>query len=107
MTTARATPPASPGPVLAGQGAELVRELSVRFTERGWRCRVRARESPSGGEEITVDDNGAVSPDHAHPTFPVDARPIEEQVEQVLADLEQRGWAGPPLERAALWCEPA
>lgn len=90
-----------------GEGAELARALATRFAERGWDCRVQVRRSPSGGEEVIVVDKGAVSPDHANVTFPVDARPVEEQVEQVLTDLERRGWAGPPSERAALWCEPA
>src|SRR5579863_5706422 len=107
MTTARATPASSSPPSPGGRGAEVARVLSVRFADRGWRCRVQVHRSPSGGEEIIVVDQGAVSPDHAHPTFPVDARPVEAQVDQVLSELDQRGWAGPPLDRAALWCEPA
>ncbi len=107
MTMATPTPSFSLRPVPAVRGSDVARALSVRFAERGWRCVVQVRPSPAGGEEITVVDQGAVSPDHVAPTFPVDSRPLEEQVDQVLADLDRRGWAGPPSDRAALWCEPA
>jgi hypothetical protein len=95
------SPPSGTGP-----GPEVAKGLSTRFAERGWRCLAEVRPAPSGGEEVIVIDRGAVSPDRSTLTFPVDGRPVPEQVEGVLADLEHRGWAGPPLGRAALWCEP-
>ena len=107
MTSERDREAASVRPPTTSRGEEVVRALSRRFRERGWECELRLRRSPAGDEEIIVVDQGAVSPDHAHPNFPVDGRAVEAQVEQVLAELDHQGWAGPPLERAALWCEPA
>jgi len=106
MTAERETSGSSSPPSGTGPGPDVAKGLSIRFAERGWRCLAQARPVPSGGEEVIVVDRGAVSPDRRTLTFPVDSRPVSEQVEGVLADLEHRGWAGPPLGRAALWCEP-
>jgi hypothetical protein len=86
--------------------AEVARALSERFRERGWRCQARPHASAAGGQEIVVIDHGAASPYGLAPTFPVDRRVASEQAESILGALDHRGWAGRPLLRAALWCEP-